>query len=654
MFQAQQTVEPTISDDRTHGSLFDKRGDKWVALGPREPVHEAEALESDFFSSQPEVRSVAKKAKKQSSKKTTLTTGPRYNKDPSRYYSGDDDIMKSPPSPPIHHAPIAHQSKKRFTSEIHERFDSSTRSGIGGTDSPYRLRDPPRVDRPHIPRRNERTLKFSELDYESGDSSFGSSSIDVDEQKPSSHFSNPPRPMISQNPSATHGDLIGASSLPQNLENHLPLQLSAVDLQSVASHLGIPQASSSSLGDMQAYISDLHHRQSYTLKPRKHRSAPAHAPTKKLRGLIIHRVLHKEGGRLIYLDHPQWIEGETWVLMGKLPVSNVRAYLSKCPDVCFITCRNYKESSSFDPGQRDATGNISVAYNSEFIVPVEKHLASAIGKFLAFSNCESSDQYSTHKSHNSRFQEFSNDWLDSWDEITLYSPYVAFYQFWNGNDMERFMNSLNRNELPLFKRVAGYVMDEYRAHFATIESLVSAGKITNAYLPFLFKPGTIVVQGKGSDARGSLVLGTGQNPSLEEPQQLRSYTIDAWCWNLDSFFTKDYTKLKIQGIAIDDCSKRDIQEMDIRPKAHVDAGTLGILRNRGKWFWNCRKQQMVAYCEIKRKDDKGKDMQQTIDQRYMIDMKTYRDFHPKTEPGASIKAAANVIGAEAMEHDDPP
>ena len=29
-------VEPTISDDRTRGSLFEQRGDKWVALGPRE------------------------------------------------------------------------------------------------------------------------------------------------------------------------------------------------------------------------------------------------------------------------------------------------------------------------------------------------------------------------------------------------------------------------------------------------------------------------------------------------------------------------------------------------------------------------------------------------------------------------------------------
>ena len=366
--------------------------------------------------------------------------------------------------------------------------------------------------------------------------------------------------------------------------------------------------------------------------------------------------------------------------MGKLPVSNVQAYLSKYPEVCFITCRNYKDSSAIDTDDRDAVGNINVTHSSESIVPVEQHLASAIMKFIDFNGCESKDQYSIDGFHNGEYRYFSNGWLEDYEEITLYSPYREFYHSANGKDMETFMGVLSREELPLFQQITGYIMREYQTLFAAIKSSIARGRITNASLSFLFKPGTVVVQGKGTDARGYICtsrlqnssspeyesllyeithsLGFPEEASPNEPQQtkavLRSYTLNAWYWELDPTFEKRHVVLRIQDIAVNDRSEKDIKDMDIRPKAHVDPRTLEILQNRGTWYWKCRKQQIVAYNGDAHRDNTPEHIHQTTDQRYMIDAMTYHDFHASGVSNGSPKVATSLIGAEAMEHDNPP
>ncbi|KAK8117962.1 uncharacterized protein PG998_006243 [Apiospora kogelbergensis] len=610
-------VESTISDDRTRGSLFETRGDKWIALGLRQPdspptTDEAISTVTNAYSSYQCLPSLTLRPSAQ------LNSENLSNEilDSDFAFFGDDNNFNTGPDfnlsnfldiPGEIGAESSRQQAKRQPKMPRTAGSSSCRQGAPGANGQ------------RVPPRNEPAAYRPEPEFDD-------------------FFGTRPEPMVSQEPVTRHSydyssrprneqpstggafiDFVGDSNTSQRLSHETPLGLSAGDFQSIADRLGIPEASASSFESMQAYISGL--RQQKDVPP----------PRKPPRGLLIHRVVDKHGGFRLYLDRPQWIEGDGWALMGKLPVSNVQAYLSKYPEVCFIMCRNYKDSSAIDTDNRDAIGNINVTYSSESIVPVEQHLASAIMKFIDFNGCESKDQYSIDDFHNDDYRDFSNGWLADCKKITLYSP----------------------EELPLFQRITGYIMREYQKLFAAIKNSIARGKITNASLSFLFKPGTVVVQGKGTDARGYICtsrlqnsltpeyesllheithsLGLPEETSPNEPQQtkavLRSYTLNAWYWELDPTFRKRHVVLRIQDIAVNDRSEKDIKDMDIRPKAHVDPRTLEILQNRGTWYWKCRKQQIVAYNGDAHRDNTRKHMHQTTDQRYMIDAMTYHDFH---------------------------
>ncbi|KAK8123929.1 hypothetical protein PG999_003847 [Apiospora kogelbergensis] len=584
-------VESTISDDRTRGSLFETRGDKWIALGLRQPdspppttdpatqldiLDEAlstlnsenlsnEILDSDFAFFDDD---------------NNFNRGPDFNL--SNFLDGSGEIG----------AESSRQQAKRQPKMPRTAGSSSYHQGAPGANGQ------------RVPPHNEPAAYRPEPEFDG-------------------FFGTRPEPMVSQEPVTRHSydyssrprneqpstggafiDFVGDSNTSQRLSHETPLGLSAGDFQSIADRLGIPKASASSFE-----------------------------------------------------------KGDGWALMGKLPVSNVQAYLSKYPEVCFITCRNYKDSSAIDTDDRDAVGNINVTHSSESIVPVEQHLASAIMKFIDFNGCESKDQYSIDGFHNGEYRYFSNGWLEDYEEITLYSPYREFYHSANGKDMETFMGVLSREELPLFQQITGYIMREYQTLFAAIKSSIARGRITNASLSFLFKPGTVVVQGKGTDARGYICtsrlqnssspeyesllyeithsLGFPEEASPNEPQQtkavLRSYTLNAWYWELDPTFEKRHVVLRIQDIAVNDRSEKDIKDMDIRPKAHVDPRTLEILQNRGTWYWKCRKQQIVAYNGDAHRDNTPEHIHQTTDQRYMIDAMTYHDFHASGASNGSPK-----------------
>ncbi|KAK7960495.1 hypothetical protein PG988_011709 [Apiospora saccharicola] len=411
------------------------------------------------------------------------------------------------------------------------------------------------------------------------------------------------------------------------------------------------------------------------LGPRKGPTGSSAAPPAPRR-LDIHRVVDEHGGSpRLYLDPPRWIEGDDWALVGNLPISNVRAYLAKYPEVCFIRCRRYRSSKAVDPLDRDGTGNLNVSHESESVIPVEQALASAISKFTAFVDGKPEAVLNT--SNNNKVHDFSNDWLNEDNSnIILYSPYRAFYHI-KGDVMDDFTKRLNGLERAVFRRVSDYIKGACRAQFAAIDALVSKGKITNAYLPFLFQPGMCIVQGKGKDARGYMcsswlqesskapvapratkswgleysVAAFDEETQLTKSNAVKSYTIDAWYWDLDPSFVKKEVVLKIDRVAIHDYSEKTINDMDIRPLAQVDQETSEKLQDRGEWFWKCRKSQMVAYHE-----DTDKTMDQAANHRYMIDMAIYHELHPLKAVGGYRRpeSTQNTIGSEAMACPDPP
>ncbi|KAK8076081.1 hypothetical protein PG994_003353 [Apiospora phragmitis] len=614
-----KTVNPTISDDRTHGSLFEQRGDKWVALGRQNPAPSAKEFQQ-YKLAQAQAQAAAKaQAQARASQAAQAAAQAQFGQ--SRAATQPQNVR-------------AHAAQLLMANNMIPTKDQ------------------------RLPRYLQHTTNSRELGYRSCSGPFGKGNSgkhfvahDADQLRPADGHS-------SSDVSNNHS--MAVSNITQSLNNATSPILSTVEVQRLANCLGIPEVSASSLESMQAYISDLQKQQFYIPGTQGSQTVPPSA--KEPRRLDIHRIVDADDETRLYLDEPQWVEGDGWVLMGTLPISNIRAYLPKYPEVCFIRCRSYKNSSVVDNEDKDASGNINVKHDSESIIPVEQHLASAIRKFIAFSDCESDFEFSTHDGWNDEFQEFSNEWLDDdYSNITLYPPYRAFYHA-IGDGTNTFTQYFNSHELPHFQRVVQYIIGEYEYQFAAIDGLVAIGKITNEYLPFLFKPGIFIVKGEEKNARDYMRtswlqekvmkqmspdkpqqswMKPRQEESLEEPQQrnklFRSYTISAWYWDLDPFFKKKYVELKIKNVAINDRSERIINDMDFRPLEHADPKTLKRLQNRGEWAWKCRRRRMIAY-----HGDTGGNFHQTV----II----YWD-----DPlGASPNAGTDAIGVEAMEHDSPP
>jgi hypothetical protein len=81
----------------------------------------------------------------------------------------------------------------------------------------------------------------------------------------------------------------------------------------------------------------------------------------------------------------------------------------------------------------------------------------------------------------------------------------------------------------------------------------------------------------------------------------------------------------------------------------VNDAVTEILKRRGETFWKCRYKYFVSYHE-----DINRDLQSSGDERFMIDMMTYREFHSRDTKYYSEGDADTEIDVEIMKREYPP
>lgn len=374
--------------------------------------------------------------------------------------------------------------------------------------------------------------------------------------------------------------------------------------------LGIPKQFTTDLKSAEAYVSDL----------RKH--STARSKPKATKPLIIHRV----GKGEIYLDEPRWMEGEddsSGFLAGKAPISDVRAYVSRHTEVAFIVCRDYgKGSPNIDGGNKDENGNVNVHHHAENIIPAERSLALALRKLNAFTDRGFPSNFEAHNVEYDDIQEFSNDWLYGVNDITLSYPYLSFYHG-QTNSLEGLFEGMEISERVQFKQLATYIVDTYKQEYDEVETLTRKGRITNAYLAYLFRPGIVVVVGKGEDARGYMCDSWLEDDGVSETDGKKcNYAVRAWNWDTGQRFTRNVSTLRLSDISPSEKSETEIDELELRPLNFVTPETRERLQRRGEWAWKCRYRQIVAY-----RGTSTETFHRATGERYIVDMDTYHKLH---------------------------
>lgn len=337
-----------------------------------------------------------------------------------------------------------------------------------------------------------------------------------------------------------------------------------------------------------------------------------------------------------YFDEPEWIEGQgpQRQLRCSLPVTNFELYLEKNKDIAFIVYRDFHPAADMagsDTSDRPAksTGAWRPLPRSETIRPVGQVLIEAIETLLS-----SRDEYS------SLLQNYK-------DAPELQAPYLTVYN--SRKDLDTIKEGLSPEGQKQFSLLLQYITDQYGDRYEAADSLFSENKISSANMPYLFKPGDILVERKqtqyaafvasswpmkGSSKYVSRLKGnvrTGDHLPLygshaaskrvaNENTKVQNWSVTGWSWSFDGNFQRQNCKRHFDievgeetrhdtvvhehtaggqyyRIEKSHMKKQNIKDLKIFPLAYAEPDLVDRLQKRGRTFWKCRNRLLVSYME---------------------------------------------------------
>lgn len=396
------------------------------------------------------------------------------------------------------------------------------------------------------------------------------------------------------------------------------------------------------LESLQEYILDLQ-RKAKCLEDLERQREPS-------RLQIIYRILQDQKTTL-YFDHPEWTtgQGRSRKLSSTLPVSNLSSYLVKHRDLAFIVYRDFDVSDMatnrpLDAHIEDENNDVvpPIRHSGEEIVPVSKDLHLALTKLLE------------------SMPEFTDILRYFIQNTALPAPYLFIYH--SRSTIQNLMQDLPDRAQRQLSLILDYIYSEHGTEYKAADLLLAKGKIALPYFKYLFKPGDVLVSGKDKAIRGFISKSSPINsyfrqqsePSpygrskLSKGTKIQTFDIDVWSWTFSGTFRRLIGKLKLDFDA-NDLSEMNIDDLGVRPLKYVSDTVAQTLKRRGETFWKCRSRYFVSYNE-----DVNRDIQTSGDERFMIDMMTYRELHPRDGKPFAEGDPNTELDAETMKRDHPP
>ncbi|ETS77200.1 hypothetical protein PFICI_11074 [Pestalotiopsis fici W106-1] len=378
-----------------------------------------------------------------------------------------------------------------------------------------------------------------------------------------------------------------------------------------------------------------------------------------------------------YFDPPEWVGGqdETGTLRCQLPLQNFDLFLEKNKDLAFIVYKTY----DLQVGHENESQRQKVVVN-ESIHPITDELKEAVKVLL-----ESEEE----------FFQLHQEYKDT-SELT--APYLwVFHQRDSWESVLEGLPQVLRNQTNMLWE---YIMDNHGEEYAAVDTFISSGQITSNYIKYLFKPGDIIVESKNDQHLGYMAkswphyegkslkarqhkgavpdnssasfhgVNSIFNHRGEEKVVVHKWTIEAWHWEFDGQFRRRSGMLWLsveadprdteKGIAKskhnadqqqNDSGIVNIDELGIFPLSCASEEIIARLRRRGRSFWTCRNGAFMSY-----RESTGQNGSTLLEERYMIDLKTYHSLHKdnKAERTGFGTGFVHEISFEAMEKDEPP
>jgi hypothetical protein len=196
----------------------------------------------------------------------------------------------------------------------------------------------------------------------------------------------------------------------------------------------------------------------------------------------------------------------------------------------------------------------------------------------------------------SEFKSQTRDFPEFKIGYEIQSPFLWYFQ---KRSFMVTLDSIPDRHLSQIRLLSDHIERSFGDHFARIDYLISRGKITNQYLPYLFEPGGVVVEKRGAEYMGfeqDTWPTITKNDTVYTTPSKYQHSISCQAWGFEGEFFKTW-----QDISLDFGDPRQplkaIKDLNILPLRFAEAGVKEELLRRGSVFWKCRFRSFVSYKE---------------------------------------------------------
>lgn len=335
-----------------------------------------------------------------------------------------------------------------------------------------------------------------------------------------------------------------------------------------------------------------------------------------------------------YLSEPSWTgdSRDRLALRGHSLISDPKSYLDRRPDIAFVVYKFY------NPEHQNAAVKKARADASELPIPepageeirlLSKSMVSAMEAF-----CKAQPDFS--------------QFFPKMDVQTIPSPYLFWYHYRNNETKD----SLPTESKILMNLLRGWIESSYGALYSTVEEEFSEGCVSSSTMPFLVRPGDVLVSKQGRTYEGYIASSwaqkTKETSNSERADEMKeiseTWTVEVWSYKYDGRFYRHLSRIDIALKYNAKCARVNINALNAFPLKYAEEGVKGLLERRGQAMWNCRVRNLVSY-----EDDKD-DQLYGAGERFMIDYGTYKQLHSDS-PG--LRKAFPHLNARDRKEMDP-
>ncbi|OQE29204.1 hypothetical protein PENFLA_c004G10182 [Penicillium flavigenum] len=357
----------------------------------------------------------------------------------------------------------------------------------------------------------------------------------------------------------------------------------------------------------------------------------------------------------IYTDPPELIHRNMGApyLRCNDPLVNFELYLALNRDISFVVFRNYKRR--VEPQSPNKKYGKPEPF-SETILPVSEDLNGVIADFL-------------------RGKDFRSMYSDYRNTGEVQSPYLFVYhnRGAGGSEIKRGLSSEAQRQFDLFM---DYVQEACGNDYTAADLLLEKGKIRPEYVQYLFKPNEVLVSNKNKEHVGYLAKDW-PSRSMDIRGSNPCWWISVQTWEFDGEFYKSHTRLSFEmppsqhamemppSLEVDNLSddtslplhhsdsdkECSITDLAVYPVKYAPEYMFRKLQRRGGIFWTFRTQKYVSYQATEEEN-----FQTVAEDRYIIDMKTYKRLHPDPDSNGYLNnnLRRKTLDERVMAREQPP